>query len=1058
MSVDSTDVKISIYKKGISGKRVVRVESGTLNEIKDTPKSKEYTKDEIESLTIGDITPQNSGLEVDDFLLVRFLYDQFYYNNLKEDPNAEIPGSDATILSNDELNDAKVKEYLDPDKIEYKTKQLEKLGWEYERPFSGGNNIKYFGNGPTIKVAFNDENPIPERLYDSGISVTDRLRTGAYTKLHATMKEQGISIKESEDYLVLYKFGDTIIDNLGTQDTSDDVKYREVQARLFLITELKNTTKPTGSNGFGLATLGISEGQYISNDPDKYITQKAIVGVGYSTPKYTEPESKTLKDLGVVAWAETQESADTYLKKYLVGKKISTDDGFIAGRVLQGISNGSMKSGVELRFIKFVKVEELKATTDAQVKAKKEAEDKAAADKAAADKKRLEEGQKRIDEAKAKNIENGDALWVVQFNHIFVYKGDYLSVTKLDKVYTQSYISHLGYMLKDGLITDDVIKPSLIDVGFNTSSQTQDGANGPTRYYIIDPATGLATPSESVESVSSESPDAEKLRLYSENIKPYWEIVEDSWSESYKIILKDYGNCTYHLNNGSSIVINWHDKELKGNPISGKEYNDNWGREVTPRDEKNGLRSMAVKTFDIIPLRPSDKKQLPGITFDKESKFDYISELGDNRIGYTYVINNEFEFDDVVILDIILKNWKKLYPNDNIVILDADCTKPTEDIPFIDPVEKVYAKKPMDVIGVTPSVSVPTIPMFVDIDPTIKCYARMSMLPFYVLIGDTGLIDDDITGYDMLSDEYVEDDYDAPTLDTLLGVIKGDVDEKDPIKNNSSSNVVNNNSSSNGSWDFIFGDSIAAGIAKGALGLNRKAGGSGDPVSKDDKGASKVGANPVTVLSYLKDASFVGGTSDLSNKIVILSTGYSNGSGTNASKDTIKEQFKFLKNKNCTVYVVGISNTPPTNLVGGNDWLEAESKNYGFTFLGGFDPAADKIHPPSYLGYWNSVKSKLGTGSSNSNSNSSNSSVSNGKLTDADISILKAFDYATTITLNSDHQAIVAKLKAFTDINDLLTEVKGMSVKTTGLNDKEILAAFSDKERVKTDFDFNKLK
>jgi hypothetical protein len=953
MSVDSTDVKISIYKKGISGKRIVRVESGTLNEIKDTPKSKEYTKDEIESLTIGDITPQSSGLEVDDFLLVRFLYDQFYYNNLKEDPNAEIPGSDATILSNDELNDAKVKEYLDPDKIEYKTKQLEKLGWEYERPFSGGNNIKYFGNGPTIKVAFNDENPIPERLYDSGISVTDRLRTGAYTKLHATMKEQGISIKESEDYLVLYKFGDTIIDNLGTQDTSDDVKYREVQARLFLITELKNTTKPTGSNGFGLATLGISEGQYISNDPDKYITQKAIVGVGYSTPKYTEPESKTLKDLGVVAWAETQESADTYLKKYLVDKKISTDDGFIAGRVLQGISNGSMKSGVELRFIKFVKVEELKATTEAQIKAKKEAEDKAATDKAATDKKRLEEGQKRIDEAKAKNIENGDALWVVQFNHIFVYKGDYLPVTKLDKVYTQSYISHLGYMLKDGLITDDVIKPSLMDVGYNTSSQTQDGANGPTRYYIIDPATGLATPSESVESVSSESPDTEKLKLY-ENIKPYWEIVEDSWSESYKVILKDYGNFTYHLNNGSSIVINWHDKELKGNPMGGKEYNDNWGREVTPRDEKNGLRSMAVKTFDIIPSRPSDKKQLPGITFNKESKFDYISELGDNRIGYTYAINNEFEFDDVVILDIILKEWKKLYPNDNIVILDADCTKPTEDIPFIDPVQKVYAKTPMDVIGVTPSVSVPTIPMFVDIDPAITCYARMSMLPFYVLIGDTGLIDDDITGYDMLSDEYVEDDYDAPGLNTLLGAQVGDV-VAPPPSNNSSSNVVNNNSSGNGSWDFIFGDSIAAGVAK-ELGLGRS--GAYGVVSKDGKGISMVGAAPNVVLGYLQDTTFT-----LDGKIVILSTGYSNGGGTPASKQVIKDQLKLLKGKGCKVYVMGISNNPTNNrnLVGGNDWLITEVESSGFVFLGGFDPnTTDYIHPTSYKTYWDSVKSKLG--------------------------------------------------------------------------------------------------
>lgn len=939
-SVDNTDVKISIYKKGISGKRVVRVESGTfssnpLNEVKDTPRSKEYTKDEIENLTIGSITPQSSGLEVEDFLLVRFLYDQFYYNNLKEDPNAKIPGSDNTELSgsSDELNDAKVKEYLDPDKIEYKTKQLDKLGWEYEIPFSGNSADKnyVFNNGPTIKIASGVSNPIPERLYDSGISVTGRFKKDAYTKLHETMKEQGISIKQSEDYLVLYKFGDTIIDNLGTQDTSDDVKYREVQARLFLITELKNTAKPTGSNGFGLAKLGISEGQYISNDPDKYITQKDIVSSGYNTPKYTEPESKTLQDLGVVAWAETQEKADEYLKKYLSDKKISKDDGFIAGRVLQGISNNSLKPGVELRFIKFVKVEELKATTEAQIKAKKAAEDKAAADKTAADKKRLEEGQKRIEEAKAKNIENGDALWVVQFNHIFVYKGDYLPVTKLDKVYTESYISHLGYMLKDGLITDDVIKPSLIDVGYNTSSQS---------------ATGF---SDAAMNIGKEVTDDEKLKLYSQYIRPYWEIVEDYWSESYKVILKKYGSCKYHLNNGSSIVINWHDKELKGNPMGGKEYNDNWGREVTPRDEKSGIRATAVKTFDIIPSRPSDKKQLTGITFDKESKFDYISELGDNRLGYTYTINNEFEFDDVVILDLILKEWKKSYPNDNIVILDPDCTKPTEDIPFIDPVQKVYAKTPMDVVGVTPSV--PTIPMFVDIDPTITCYARMPMLPFYVLIGDTGLIGDDITGYDMLSDEYVEDDYVAPGLDTVMGGQIGDAEAPPPVANNNSS------SNNNVSWDFIFGDSIAAGVAKNALSLNRKAGGNGD-FTKDDKGASMVGAKPSDVLGYLQDTSFT-----LDGKNVILSTGYSNGGGTNDSKQFIKDQFSLLKNKNCKVYVMGISNNPKKNpnLVGGNDWLKTEVESNGFIFLGGFDPnTTDYIHPKNYKTYWNSVKSKLG--------------------------------------------------------------------------------------------------
>jgi len=159
-----------------------------------------------------------------------------------------------------------------------------------------------------------------------------------------------------------------------------------------------------------------------------------------------------------------------------------------------------------------------------------------------------------------------------------------------------------------------------------------------------------------------------------------------------------------------------------------------------------------------------------------------------------------------------------------------------------------------------------------------------------------------------------------------------------------------------GSWNYIFGDSIAAGIAKNALGLNRKAGGNGD-YTKDDKGISKVGANPKEILEYLKDSSF-----SLNNKIVILSSGYSNGGGTDSSKNYIKQQFEILKSNSCKVYVIGITNNPQKNpnLSGGNDWLEKTSKDYGFKFLGGFEPSSDYLHPKDYKGYWNSVKSKLG--------------------------------------------------------------------------------------------------
>lgn len=150
-------------------------------------------------------------------------------------------------------------------------------------------------------------------------------------------------------------------------------------------------------------------------------------------------------------------------------------------------------------------------------------------------------------------------------------------------------------------------------------------------------------------------------------------------------------------------------------------------------------------------------------------------------------------------------------------------------------------------------------------------------------------------------------------------------------------------------WDLIFGDSIAAGIAKSALGLNRKAGGSGDPVSKDDKGASKVGANPDMILTYLKEF----GEKNFDGKIVILSTGYSNGAH---MKDTIKAQIKFLKDANAAVEIVGVSNTKTE----GNDFLSQLASDNGFKFSGGFEPAEDGTHPKNYnyLDLWNTKVSK----------------------------------------------------------------------------------------------------
>jgi len=86
------------------------------------------------------------------------------------------------------------------------------------------------------------------------------------------------------------------------------------------------------------------------------------------------------------------------------------------------------------------------------------------------------------------------------------------------------------------------------------------------------------------------------------------------------------------------------------------------------------------------------------------------------------------------------------------------------------------------------------------------------------------------------------------------------------------------------SFNFIVGDSIAAGTAI-AAGLKRS--GAYGVKSVDDKGISKVGAPPQEVLGFLKEI----GDSKLKDKIVILSSGISNGPD---ALEKVKEQLKYL--------------------------------------------------------------------------------------------------------------------------------------------------------------------
>jgi hypothetical protein len=147
--------------------------------------------------------------------------------------------------------------------------------------------------------------------------------------------------------------------------------------------------------------------------------------------------------------------------------------------------------------------------------------------------------------------------------------------------------------------------------------------------------------------------------------------------------------------------------------------------------------------------------------------------------------------------------------------------------------------------------------------------------------------------------------------------------------------------------DYIIGDSIATGIAINGFKLKRS--NAYGIKSTDDKGISKVGSPPSEVLGFLNEV----GKDNLKDKNVILSSGISN----DPSKiDVVKQELQFLKDANAQVFIIGVSNNPPSNLsglVGMNAKLEVLIKELGFIFLGEFEPSSDKLHPESYDKYYN---------------------------------------------------------------------------------------------------------
>ena len=187
------------------------------------------------------------------------------------------------------------------------------------------------------------------------------------------------------------------------------------------------------------------------------------------------------------------------------------------------------------------------------------------------------------------------------------------------------------------------------------------------------------------------------------------------------------------------------------------------------------------------------------------------------------------------------------------------------------------------------------------------------------------------------------------TLEKLTGGKKKDDKKKSSTSGtsgtsgDSSSNPTSTNTpTGGGKSDFTFGDSIASGLV-GRQGANQQ-------TVMDASGVSKVGASPADVLGQLQSFD----KTKLKDKVVRLSSGITNNP---SDLKSVEDQIKYLVSVGAKVQLVGVTNTPPKtgnykhlekSLSGMNDKLSALAAKYsdkGVSFLGGFTPGTDGIHP-----------------------------------------------------------------------------------------------------------------
>jgi len=221
------------------------------------------------------------------------------------------------------------------------------------------------------------------------------------------------------------------------------------------------------------------------------------------------------------------------------------------------------------------------------------------------------------------------------------------------------------------------------------------------------------------------------------NVLPFWEIVESPWTNNYdtRSIVRNFGNYNGHyvLNNNTKIEIKWKSPNNPTSYIIGKEYSDNWGREIIDRtnsyddpiltDPEKSPETPWIFERTVTIWPPKDSNDSQSFTIKKDGTFTKQSDIviGEEKIWQLSSVDTDKGFKisqtgdgilepDVAILQEVIEFWKRVPGNESLDIcynivnntkvyltIDGDYKKPY--IEYISPIYTTASNESEDILG-----------------------------------------------------------------------------------------------------------------------------------------------------------------------------------------------------------------------------------------------------------------------------------------------------------------------------------------------------------------------